>query len=538
MTNYHYESMFIKMNRDRTEGQRYCDVIIAVDDKRFHTHKCILGTFSEYFDTLFSSKFKDKDDETVKLFGPIGQKITSCTFEMILNYCYSSEIDLNRKNVYDVLDAAEFLQMGRLSSQCYLLLRTTLQPENWLKSFRFGAKYSCDALIRGCVHKFIDIHQQLNINEFTFEDVSALFKFAKSLTWSKIGSKAILEFTLKWIGTVESDEKSAYFDQLVKYIDFRSLSTKYVVENVLTNDIIMNSNTALQQLVGVKMGELQEMEGGILLLGGYKSPHSAQRYLPNSTHKCENIPKPCVGSAVAANDTHVFVAGGEGNECNIQVYDKNDDSWEVFDDTIDTGRSEATATIIGERLYITGGVTPSARLKCTEIFDIGSDGELTRSDDNSMPNLVTGRSHHASVTRDDTIYVLGGWGYFHSCLASCETINISTQERKDIAPLNHGCHSTAAVLFEDSILVIGGWGEDSPLDRVEKYCFTTKQWTERICSLTDDRYCHSALVYNDQIFVIGGHKMKTVEVNDKENEPWVIQDELLSSREGGHAVAW
>ena len=68
-------------------------------------------------------------------------------------------------------------------------------------------------------------------------------------------------------------------------------------------------------------------------------------------------PKPCTTlSAVAFNGDYVFVASGDGNECNIQVYDINMNTWKLIESVLKAPRSCATASIIENRLYLLGGV--------------------------------------------------------------------------------------------------------------------------------------------------------------------------------------
>ena len=47
-----------RINRQRTDGRHFCDVIIACDDSddEFPVHRCVLTASSDYFFTLFSSE--------------------------------------------------------------------------------------------------------------------------------------------------------------------------------------------------------------------------------------------------------------------------------------------------------------------------------------------------------------------------------------------------------------------------------------------------------------------------------------------------
>ena len=50
-----------RINRQRTDGRHFCDVIIGCDDcdDVFPAHRCVLTASSDYFSALFSSQLGD-----------------------------------------------------------------------------------------------------------------------------------------------------------------------------------------------------------------------------------------------------------------------------------------------------------------------------------------------------------------------------------------------------------------------------------------------------------------------------------------------
>jgi hypothetical protein len=61
---------------------------------------------------------------------------------LILDYAYTHEIKLNEKNIYDILPAANQLQVLELFSLCENYLFEKLQPENVL-GIREFASFFC-----------------------------------------------------------------------------------------------------------------------------------------------------------------------------------------------------------------------------------------------------------------------------------------------------------------------------------------------------------------------------------------------------------
>jgi len=275
--------------------------------------------------------------------------------------------------------------------------------------------------------------------------------------------------------------------------------------------------------------------------------------------------KPAHRSGVATNGTHLFVVDGQDLHGHIQVWNVRRNVWTLLEHMLKTPRQGATATIINGRLYVTGGHGWYRRrtddrdpfglhqaphslsyVPSTEVFDVtdGSSCCCTPVRDHGVPDLEEARGFHASVTRSDTIYIIGGKSeeetspidVADSVLSSCECLNVSTRTSARLPSLRQGRYDLAAVLWgcDDGILAIGGIGPGQAVDPidVESYNFETQQWSAlRSMTMTAPRYGHCAVVCNkNKLFVIGGWSGKgyvnNVEVFDPENEKWEIQSTL------------
>jgi len=61
--------------------------------------------------------------------------ITSDTLKVILDYLYLMQIDLDRANVWDILLAADFLQVPELSRKCISFMEENLSLPQCIKIF-------------------------------------------------------------------------------------------------------------------------------------------------------------------------------------------------------------------------------------------------------------------------------------------------------------------------------------------------------------------------------------------------------------------
>merc|ERR1712136_292722 len=195
-----------------------------------------------------------------------------------------------------------------------------------------------------------------------------------------------------------------------------------------------------------------------LLLGGENTENSVEKYNGETWQKCADSLKPINGSAVASIKTHVFVVDGWNREGHIQVYDINRDTWSAIENILKVPRRSASATIINNKLYLSGGWdSNNAHLSSTEVFAIN--GSLcTPCHDHGIPDLKVARCNHASVTKNTEVYFVGG----DTCNAtlsssSCEVINVATREVSELPSLHQVRCDLSAVIFNNYVVVMGGY---------------------------------------------------------------------------------
>ena len=535
MEDGHFSSLFKELDKDRNGEKLYCNVTISVNNgKLFHAHRCVLGTFCEYFSTLFRSDFKDKYSEIIKLSGPIDEEISSDTFRLILDFCYSKKSGLTPQNVFEILSGAEFLQCHRLKAECGEFLTTLITPENWLQIYRIGVKLNHEPLLIRCMDNFLQIESKIDITKFNFDEFHAVVKYG-SLKFS--GTK-IFGTIMKWTDKCQQDIKQVYFDKTAHFINFKDMSLAFLANNVLNNKLCMNSVTALQCLVVTQHSAIETLTGGFIVLGGasLKAQVSVRNWYSGFRHTWNSLPKPCYQSAVTSSDSHIFVAGGHDNEGNIQVYNRNDDDWFLSENVIKRPRVDTSICVVDDRLYMFGGwMSNGTTLTSVEAFDIKGDGCISN-DDHVIPDLNVARYAQGYVTKDKVVYLLGGYGRNKNVLSSCETVNVSTGVRGDIAPMQTSRYRFPAVIYDDKILVFGGHSKNGLLQSVESYSFSTSQWCSMPeMSLSVNRAKHCACVFKGKLYIMGGSgsnggDLDTIEVYNSASSEWEVVEHLLMPR--------
>ena len=122
---------------DFSQPWQFSDVVLVVEEDRFHVHRCILGMWSEVFTTMFTSQFKEKTAEEIPLPGKKSAEIK----EMLLVIYPTSAKPISESSCTFLLDLAKEYMMAKLTEKCETYLMNRL-----FSTFRLGGGKNCYAL--------------------------------------------------------------------------------------------------------------------------------------------------------------------------------------------------------------------------------------------------------------------------------------------------------------------------------------------------------------------------------------------------------
>ena len=103
-SDHHSSERVTGMNRLRKDDI-LCDVTITVGGRKIHAHKVVLAATCPYFKTMFTGGLfseSKKGDVTIR-------EVDEEAMETLIDFCYTSSIEVKENNVQDLLAAACFL---------------------------------------------------------------------------------------------------------------------------------------------------------------------------------------------------------------------------------------------------------------------------------------------------------------------------------------------------------------------------------------------------------------------------------------------
>ncbi len=214
------------------------------------------------------------------------------------------------------------------------------------------------------------------------------------------------------------------------------------------------------------------------------------------------LPAPRKEAAMALWNDAIVVAGGIDDSTHfmrrVDYYDLKTQVWKALP-SLPQGRCRFSLSVQNGKLYANGGVCGTNDQFYTNCLEIHEYDETVKKWV-IQTKLTSGRYGHASVTRGDELYMIGGYGV--SANPATFYINHNKKEFsfKPDVPTSRGYFGGVAI--GDYIITFGGKTQASS-SPMEKFNTMTNTWQSlQPCPFWTDRFAYTR--WKDRIYVFGG----------------------------------
>ncbi|XP_076814544.1 kelch-like protein 12 [Clavelina lepadiformis] len=524
----HATEILNSLNEDRKTTKDFCDFTIQAGGKQFPVHKCVVGSISEYFKKMFTTKMRESylNEGSVK-------EVSGSTMASIINFIYTSCIILTHDNVYDVLKAAEYLRIPSLKEQCKIFFKASLNEENCLKIRSYSNRYNMGDLVQAA-ETFISknlgaVLKSSDFLQFGIDDVKAMLKLEsdeESIDEDKYRS------VISWTKHGVCDRKE-HFSDLFCFIQLDYLSSEFLDDVVRKEELVCNSlecanlliTSLTSRLCGAQVFKKRKGHfNKILIIGGQICPQSVVKF-NTKTNQWSKMPNTNIArmySSTVNYNQQILLMGGSDSNClnSVEMLDLNDENpkWDSNFPSMGEKRYFFASTVLNGLVYCAGGFNGKRLLSC-ESYD---PKERKWS---SIRNMNISRSRHALVSARGLLYVLGGYGG-NNITNTAECYDPRNGKWENIPPMKTCRYGLAAVVLNNEIYAMGG----ADLSSVEKYNLDTKSWIN-VPSMNEKRNVGSACVVDGLIWVFGGRGAKTVEFYDPATNKWQVSTNMDRERQ-------
>ena len=121
----HSQILLSKCAQFRDEGE-FIDVRLKVGEDVFPAHRIVLAASSDYFHAMFTDGMKESNQEVIEL---KDESISPDALKIVMDSIYTGDLHVNEENVFEVLAAADHLQVTSVAQQsCDFLKRELIEP--------------------------------------------------------------------------------------------------------------------------------------------------------------------------------------------------------------------------------------------------------------------------------------------------------------------------------------------------------------------------------------------------------------------------
>uniref|UniRef100_A0A3B4VAQ3 Kelch-like family member 41a n=1 Tax=Seriola dumerili TaxID=41447 RepID=A0A3B4VAQ3_SERDU len=284
------------------------DCILKVGDRSIPCHRLILAACSPYFRELYFSEDGKEADKTEVVLENLDPNI----LEVIVNYMYSAEIDINDDNVQDILSVANRFQIPSVFTVCVNYLQKKLSKKNCLAIYRLGLMLNCARLAIAArdyiADRFETIVKDEDFLELAPPELFAIIG-ADALNVDK--EEMVFELLMRWIRK-DKEKRIKSLQEAFECIRFRLLPEKYFKEKVEKDDLIKADPELVKKLKVIKdafAGKLPEKKKG---QGGEEGEEGKLPGYLNDERRYGMYAKDML---LMINDTAAVAYDGKENEC-------------------------------------------------------------------------------------------------------------------------------------------------------------------------------------------------------------------------------
>lgn len=310
----------------RREG-KLCDVVLQVGDCEFKAHRVVLAGSSPYFMAMFAGEMEESKREVVTI-----HDISASAFETLLDYCYTSRVEVTEENVQDLLAAAGILQLGWVETACCDFLAEKIDANNCLGIRAFADSHGCLDLQETAdlyaQQHFLDVCQSLEFLQLSSEEMNALISNEDLNVQSE---EQVYESVIRWIRH-DADGREEHLPKLLRNVRLPVMERGYLISTVSREPLVRRSESC-RDLVEQAKDYLLLPEHGTALEGAQICPRRPMR----SGELLYAVGGWCSGDAISM----------------VERFSPHTDEWKVVS-TMSKRRCGVGVAVLGDVMYAIG----------------------------------------------------------------------------------------------------------------------------------------------------------------------------------------
>ncbi|XP_041643771.1 kelch-like protein 22 isoform X1 [Cheilinus undulatus] len=461
------------------QGGILFDVVLMVEGRPIQAHRILLAASCEYFRGMFAGGLRESQQKEIPIHG-----VSYMAMKKILDYIYTSQIELDLECVQEVLIAATLVQLEIVIGFCCDFLFSWLDESNILE-----------------VHHLADVYslQQLNTRVHSY-----ILRNIQTLSRTDIYRKLPHDLVFRALSSNElqvTSENEVYEAALHYHYSPEQVETDQVYLQVSRKDNLKMLDAVRFCLIEKHV--LQRLNGRLKQCPLKDSVSAALRY-----HEQE-IWQPVMQSPLTQpRSTFHCILGFGGmftsnslldSEQLFQVFHPSWREWRTLTAAHAPRMSNQGIAVLNNFVYLIGGDKNTsgfrAETRCWR-YDPRHNSWCT------IQPLQQQHADHCVCVLEGHIYAIGGRDYSNE-LDTVERYDPHTNKWEFVSPLKREVYAHAGAVLDGKMYITCGRRGNAYLR--ETYCFdpSANHWTA-CADGPVGRAWHGMAAVNGRIYVIGG----------------------------------
>ncbi|XP_075071700.1 kelch-like protein 22 [Mixophyes fleayi] len=529
------------------DGGILFDVVLKLEGKSLEAHRILLAASCDYFRGMFAGGLREMDQREVQIHG-----ITYNAMCKILDFIYTSELELGVHNVQETLAAACQLQITEVINFCCDFLISWVDEDNVVEVYKlaelFHLSHLSEQLDTFVLKNFITFSRTQIYRQLPLEKVYSLL----SSNRLEVGSEnEVYEGALLYHYTseqVETDQVSlSESPKLLETVRFPLMELSVLqrlhdklgpcpLQVTVSNALEYHKNEIMQPVLQGPHTQLRSEFNCVVGFGGmYSAPYTVlsdqAKYLNPLSGEWRPLTAPQTprmsNQGIAVLSNFVYLIGGDNNvrgyraEARCWRYDPRHNRWFQIQ-SMQQPRADLSVCVLGDFLYAVAGRDYHDELREVERYD-----PYTNSWEYVAP-LQKQVHAHAGSALDGKVYIsCGRRGNTYLKETCCYDPEKDQWTHVAFGPVRRAWHGMVALLGK--LYVIGGSNDDEGFrqDILEVACYSPKtdQWS--LMSPVPAGHGEPGIaVLDDKMYVLGGRshnqgdRMDYVHIYNAEKDLW------------------
>lgn len=529
-------------------SRKLCDVTFKVGEESFQAHKIVLAAASPYFRAMFTGGMKEEEMTEIRL-----HCISPCTLGILINFAYTSEIQINEMNVCQLLPAATMFQITHVVEACSVFLEHQLDPSNCIGIADFASEHGCmDLYNKARDYIYKNFSEVSKCEEFLMLSPCQLVSLIKHDELNVFCESEVFNAVIRWVEH-DTDKRLGKLESLLGAVRCHFLSPKFL-EKQLKVCKVLKKNPQCQNYLARIFEELKLHKQipeacrkpckpmVIFTAGGYlrQSLSNFECYNPESSEwrRLPDLPVPRSGLSACVVKGILYVVGGRNNSpdgnmdsASLDMYDPYRNVWRPCAQ-MTVPRNRVGVGTIDNMIYAVGGSHGTQHHDTAERYDPDTEKWIQTSP------METKRIGVGVGVVNRLLYAVGGFDG-HNRLRSVECYHPEKDEWKFLAPMNTVRSGAGVIGMDHYVYAVGGYDSNCQLRSVERYCTETNVW-QYVAPMNSPRSALSVAVICSKLYALGGYDgndfLSSVECYDPDSNIWTEITNMTCGR-SGHGVA-